>query len=66
MELDFTNEQKRFRDELRVYFNEMMSEALVSELRGDGEGGGPLYREAMKQMGRDGLLGVGWPEACCT
>lgn len=61
MELDFTPEQKKFRDELRAYFSDMMSEALVKELRGDGEGGGPLFRESMKQMGRDGLLGVGWP-----
>ena len=61
MELDFSPEQKKFRDELRAYFTDMMSEALVKELRGDGEGGGPLFREAMKQMGRDGLLGVGWP-----
>jgi alkylation response protein AidB-like acyl-CoA dehydrogenase len=61
MELDFTPEQKKFRDELRVYFKEMMTESLVKELRGDGEGGGPEFRAAMKQMGRDGLLGVGWP-----
>lgn len=61
MQLDFTAEQKKFRDTLRGYFEEMMSEALVKELRGDGEGGGPLFRAAMKQMGRDGLLGVGWP-----
>ncbi|MDE0885109.1 MAG: acyl-CoA dehydrogenase family protein [Myxococcota bacterium] len=62
MELDFTTEQKKFRDELRIYFKEMMSESLFAELRSDGEGGGPLFRAAMKQMGRDGLLGVGWPE----
>ncbi len=61
MELDFTSDQKKFRGELRIYFKEMMSEALVSELRSDGEGGGPLFRAAMKNMGRDGLLGVGWP-----
>ncbi len=62
MDLDFTPEQKKFRDDLRSYFAEMMSESLVKELRGDGEGGGPLFRAAMKQMGRDGLLGVGWPK----
>ncbi|MFP6638606.1 MAG: acyl-CoA dehydrogenase family protein [Myxococcota bacterium] len=61
MELDFSPEQKKLRDELRGYFEKMMSPELVGELRGDGEGGGPLFREAMKQMGRDGLLGVGWP-----
>jgi alkylation response protein AidB-like acyl-CoA dehydrogenase len=62
MQLDFTPEQKAFQDELREYFKIMMSEELVSELRSGGEGGGPLYRAAMKQMGRDGLLGVGWPK----
>ncbi len=62
MELDFTSDQKKFRDELRVYFTEMMNDELVTELRTDGEGGGPCFRAAMKQMGADGLLGVGWPE----
>ncbi len=61
MELDFTPEQREFRDELRVYFKKMMSEELVAELRSDGEGGGPEFRKAMKAMGKDGLLGVGWP-----
>lgn len=62
MDLDFTPEQKAFRQELRSYFDEMMTDELVAELRGDNEGGGPLFREAMKRMGRDGLLGVGWPK----
>jgi alkylation response protein AidB-like acyl-CoA dehydrogenase len=62
MQLDFTPEQKAFQAELREYFKAMMTDELVGELRGGGEGGGPLYRAAMKQMGLDGLLGVGWPE----
>jgi alkylation response protein AidB-like acyl-CoA dehydrogenase len=61
MELDFSAEQKKFRDELRIYFEDMMDDALVAELRTEGEGGGPLFRAAMKRMGADGLLGVGWP-----
>ncbi len=61
MDLDFTPEQNTFRDELRGYFAKLMTESLVKELRSDTEGGGPLFRAAMKQMGRDGLLGVGWP-----
>lgn len=61
MELDFTPEQKQFRDELRSYFDAMMTDELVAELRSDSEGGGPSFRRAMKQMGSDGLLGVGWP-----
>jgi len=62
MELDFTPEQKSFREELRDYFAKMMTPKLVGELRGGGEGGGPEFRKAMQQMGRDKLLGVGWPK----
>ena len=40
MELDFSAEQKKFRDELRIYFEDMMDDALVAELRTEGEGGG--------------------------
>jgi alkylation response protein AidB-like acyl-CoA dehydrogenase len=62
MDLDFTPEQNAFRLELRDYFAKMMTEELVKELSGDGEGGGPEFRKAMMQMGQDGLLGVGWPK----
>ncbi|MAE95650.1 MAG: acyl-CoA dehydrogenase [Deltaproteobacteria bacterium] len=64
MELDLTAEQKKFRDELRSYFADMMRGALSEELsaRGVGEGGGPEFRKAMKQMGKDGLLGLSWPK----
>ncbi len=47
MELDFTPEQKSFRNELRDYFAKMMTPELVAELRGGGEGGGPEFRKAM-------------------
>ncbi len=62
MHLDFTPEQKAFQAEIREYFDHMMSDELVDEIRGSGEGGGPLYRKALRQMGADGLLGVGWPK----
>ncbi len=61
MHLDFTPEQKKFQTEIRAYFGDMMTEDLLHELQTGGEGGGPLYRKALKQMGSDGLLGVGWP-----
>ena len=61
MELQFTPEQRRFRDELRAYLARMMTPALVQETDGGFEGGGPEFRKAMKQMGRDGLLGLNWP-----
>ena len=62
MELDLTAEQRTFRDELRRYLAEMMTDALTSELTSGGEGGGPEFRKAMKQMGSDGLLGLSWPK----
>jgi alkylation response protein AidB-like acyl-CoA dehydrogenase len=62
MELDFTTEQRKFRDELRGYLAGMMTDALTRELSSGTEGGGPEFRKAMKQMGRDGLLGISWPK----
>ncbi len=61
MYVDLSADQKTFRDEIRDYFQGMMTPELVEEL-GASEGGGPLFREALRQMGRDRLLGVGWPE----
>jgi 3-oxocholest-4-en-26-oyl-CoA dehydrogenase alpha subunit len=62
MEIDYTPEQRRFRDGLRAYFADMMTDALAGELSGAWEGGGPEFRKAMKRMGKDGLLGVSWPK----
>lgn len=54
MHLNYTTEQRQFRDELRGYFANLMTDALTSELAGGWEGGGPEFRKAMKQMGKDG------------
>ena len=62
MEIEFTPEQRRFRDELRTYLARMMTDALTREVDGGFEGGGPEFRKAMRQMGRDGLLGLSWPK----
>ncbi len=62
MHLHFTPEQKKFQQEIRAYFDEMMTDELAQELQSGGEGGGPRYRKALRQMGSDGLLGVGWPK----
>jgi 3-oxocholest-4-en-26-oyl-CoA dehydrogenase alpha subunit len=64
MNIQFTPEQLALRDELRSYFAGLMTPELAVECERDlGEGGGPLWREALRQMGRDGWIGVGWPEA---
>ncbi len=61
MYLDFTPEQRAFRAELRAYFSELVDEQAVREMRGS-EGGNPTYNRILKQMGSDGILGVGWPK----
>lgn len=61
MRIAITPEQETLRDELRAYFAELMTPELVREIEEGGEGGGPLYRQALKRMGADGWLGIGWP-----
>jgi 3-oxocholest-4-en-26-oyl-CoA dehydrogenase alpha subunit len=61
MYIDLTPELRALRDELRTYFAKLMTTELVAELTAGGEGGGPEYRRAMKKMGKDGWLGIGWP-----
>lgn len=64
MNIQFTPEQLALRDELRRYFTELMTPELSAECERDlGEGGGPLWRAALRQMGKDGWIGLGWPKA---
>ena len=61
MFLDLTAEQHRLRVQVRDYFNQLMTPELRQQLRG--AEGGDLYRQVIRQMGRDGWLAVGWPKA---
>ncbi len=61
MYLDYTAEQRALRKQLREYFAELMTPELRAEVEGS-EGGGPLYRQALRKMGADGWLGIGWPK----
>jgi len=61
MWIDFTPVQKAFRDEIREYFSRVVTPDVIEEVRSGGEGGGPLYTRALRQMGQDKLLGIGWP-----
>jgi len=60
MFIDLTAEQRKLRDELREYFANLMSdaerEAMLTERHG------ATYRELVRKLGRDGRLGVGWPQ----
>ncbi len=61
MKIEFTPEQEALRQELRAYFKKLMTPELTAEVaESPGEGGGPLFFEALKQLGRDGWIGVGW------
>ena len=63
MNIQLSAQQIALRDELRAYFAQLMTPELAAECERDmGEGGGPLWREALQRMGADGWIGVGWPE----
>jgi alkylation response protein AidB-like acyl-CoA dehydrogenase len=60
MYIALTDAQRNLQAELRAYFANLMTperRAAIGE-----ETMGPGYREIIRQMGRDGWLGVGWPE----
>ncbi|MEX2269643.1 MAG: acyl-CoA dehydrogenase family protein [Acidimicrobiia bacterium] len=61
MFLDYTDEQRALRKELREYFAALMTPELREELGPPGEGS-PKYRDVVRQMGADGWLGIGWPK----
>ncbi len=61
MRIAYTDEQEALRRELRAYFAELVTSEVAAEATA-GETGGPACLEAVRQMGRDRWLGVGWPE----
>ncbi len=58
---DLSPASKQLRRELRDYFAELIDEADRAELVHQDEGG-PVFSRLLRQMGRDGWLGLGWPE----
>ena len=64
MRIDYTPGQRELRAELRSYFGELMTperrEALDAN-RGE-YGNGLVYKEIVRDLGRDGWLAIGWPE----
>jgi alkylation response protein AidB-like acyl-CoA dehydrogenase len=63
MDSSFSAEQESLRRELAAYMAGLMTPALRAEIaRPFGtEGGGPVWRAALRQMGKDGWIGLGWP-----
>ncbi|WP_298601502.1 acyl-CoA dehydrogenase family protein [Zoogloea sp.] len=60
MFVDLTPEQHALRLKVRDYFQNLMTPELRAALRG--LEGGALYRDTIRQMGRDGWLALGWPK----
>jgi len=60
MYIDLTDDQKALRQKLRVYFDELMTPEVKAQV--SGMEGGQKYRDLVRQIGKDGWLGVGWPK----
>ena len=60
MDTRYSPEQVKLRKELREYFNSIMTPEKVMACIG--KEGGPVFREIIEQLGRDGMLTLGWPE----
>jgi 3-oxocholest-4-en-26-oyl-CoA dehydrogenase alpha subunit len=61
MYIDYSDREKALVRELRAYFAEVVTDELIEEVAGT-EGGGPIYTKALRRMGADGWLGIGWPK----
>lgn len=60
MHIAYTDDQQRLRDELRAYYDELLTDDLRTQLHKE-HGVGPVTRRVVKQMAADGWLGIGWP-----
>ena len=64
MQLELSDEHRAFRDELRATFDRIII-PRIPDLRAESgknrEGGGPVFMDILQQLGREKLLGIGWP-----
>jgi alkylation response protein AidB-like acyl-CoA dehydrogenase len=55
-------DQLQIRQELRNYFSQLLTPDLRASLRAEADAeGGETYKQTVRQIGRDGWLGVGFP-----
>ncbi|MFL6174585.1 MAG: acyl-CoA dehydrogenase [Marmoricola sp.] len=57
--VELTESQRAFKDEVRAYFSTLVSEQDKLEMMENRHGS--AYHRNIKQMGTDGWMGVGWP-----
>ncbi len=60
MRTRYSKEQIELRNELRAYFQKLMTPDVVRRVIG--REGGPEFRALIEQLGSDGILTLGWPE----
>jgi alkylation response protein AidB-like acyl-CoA dehydrogenase len=58
--LEETSEQRALRAELRAYYGELLTDEVRAQV-GDAGEGGPMWRQVVRRIGKDGWLGIGWP-----
>jgi len=61
MKLAYSPEHEALRQELRGYYQKLLTPELREEI-GRSEGVGPTVRKIVQKMGADGWLGIGWPK----
>ncbi len=63
MNISYTAEQQALKDKISAYMKTIVTDDLLAEMRDNNllEGGGPIFKERMLKMGKDGWLGLGWP-----
>ena len=60
MYIGYSEEQEGLRRELRGYYERLLTPAVREALHAE-KGCGPVHRQIVRQMGKDGWLGIGWP-----
>src|SRR4051794_9721221 len=61
MYIGYTPEHQKLRQELREYYDQLLTPEIQDDLAVS-EGVGPVSRRVVRQMAADGWLGIGWPE----
>jgi alkylation response protein AidB-like acyl-CoA dehydrogenase len=58
--MELTPAQRDLQQELRTYFDRLLTPDVRSALGGEGDNPS-LFRDLVRQIGKDGWLGLGWP-----
>src|SRR6478672_10912816 len=61
MYVGYSKEHEALRDELRAYYDQLLTPEVEDQLRGS-EGAGAVPRAIFKQMSADGWVGLQWPK----